>query len=171
MSWEKAASVKETLLLLDSCHPDVVVTDLSLRDSNAIERVRALPLSGHGARVLIMTAFQDSSYAADLLSAGAAGYVLKQQPTADLLAAIDAVASGKRYIPAAVAALLEPMGRSPRLVIVSGRFRLARARCSFVSSGEAIVRKSPERWASLSRPLKPTGPTSVTGWVCEQRVH
>jgi DNA-binding NarL/FixJ family response regulator len=54
-------------------------------------------------RVLIMTGFRDPFAVAEALSADVHGYILKEQPTADLLLAIETVASGGRYVSPLVA--------------------------------------------------------------------
>ncbi len=105
-----AGDVKEALRMLEACRPAVVIADLSLPDSNAIDIVRALEAKRDGARVLIMTGFSQDFYAAELLEAGAAGYIFKHQPTAELFAAIDMVASGKTYVSPAVAQRLREAG-------------------------------------------------------------
>jgi len=120
-----AGTVRDALVLIEGCRPRVVLADLSLPDGNAIDVVRAAQRKPHGPRVLVMTGFRDYFYASEALDAGAAGYVLKQQPTAEVLAAIDAVARGERYVSPGVAGLLrrdrqavepgDPLGRlTPR---------------------------------------------------------
>lgn len=103
-----AASVRETLSLLESCHADLLLADLSLEDGNAIELVRAVRRLRLKTRVLIMTAFRDEFSASEALSAGVGGYLLKEQPTQDLLAAIDTVARGGTYISPIISARLRP---------------------------------------------------------------
>jgi len=103
-----AASVRETLGLLEQCSADLLLADLSLEDGNAIELVRAVRRLRLKTRVLIMTAFRDEFSASEALAAGVGGYLLKEQPTADLLAAIDTVARGGTYISPVIAARLRP---------------------------------------------------------------
>ncbi len=96
-------TVKEALALVRASAPDVVVADLSLQDGNAIEILRALGRDGQRVRTLIMTAYRDDFSVSEALNAGAVGYVFKQQPTSEILAAIEQVAGGKTYLPAALA--------------------------------------------------------------------
>jgi len=49
-------------------------------------------------RVIVITGFSDEFAAAEALSAGANGYVLKSQPTVELLEAIRTVADGRKYV-------------------------------------------------------------------------
>ncbi len=92
------SSIRETLPLLESATPDLLLVDLSLEDGSGIELARALRRSRLKTRVLIITGFRDEFSAAEALSVGVHGYILKEQPTADLLVAIDTVARGGRYI-------------------------------------------------------------------------
>jgi DNA-binding NarL/FixJ family response regulator len=93
-----ASSIRDALPLLDSARPDIVLADLSLGDGSAVELVRALRRGRLKGRVIVITGFSDEFAAAEALSAGATGYVLKSQPTTELLEAIRAVAEGRKYV-------------------------------------------------------------------------
>jgi DNA-binding NarL/FixJ family response regulator len=74
-----------------------------------------------------LTRFTDEAYVRQLLSAGAAGYVLKQSPSTELLRAIRAVAAGQRYLDAKVgettSGRFTPHDKTPRVSTVSDRER------------------------------------------------
>ena len=93
-----ASSIRDALPLLDSARPDIVLADLSLGDGSAVELVRALRRGRLKGRVIVITGFSDEFAAAEALAAGATGYVLKSQPTAELLEAIRTVAEGRKYV-------------------------------------------------------------------------
>jgi DNA-binding NarL/FixJ family response regulator len=93
-----ASSIRDALPLLDSARPDIVLADLSLGDGSAVELVRALRRGRLKGRVIVITGFSDEFAAAEALTAGATGYVLKSQPTVELLEAIRTVAEGRRYV-------------------------------------------------------------------------
>lgn len=76
--------------------PDVVVLDLTMPGMNGLAAARALKTSGSA--VIALTRHDDDAYVQALVAAGAAGYVLKQSPSAELLHAIRAAASGERYL-------------------------------------------------------------------------
>src|SRR5262249_55223703 len=80
-----ASSIRDALPLLDSARPDIVLADLSLGDGSAVELVRALRRGKLKGRVIVITGFSDEFAAAEALTAGANGYVLKSQPTVELL--------------------------------------------------------------------------------------
>ena len=62
-----------------------MLVDLSLEDGSGIELARVLRRSRLKTRVIIITGFRDEFSAAEALSVGVHGYILKEQPTADLL--------------------------------------------------------------------------------------
>jgi DNA-binding NarL/FixJ family response regulator len=93
-----ASSIRDALPLLDSARPDIVLADLSLGDGSAVELVRALRRGRMKGRVIVITGFSDEFAAAEALTAGATGYVLKSQPTSELLDAIRSVAEGRKYV-------------------------------------------------------------------------
>jgi len=93
-----ASSIRDALPLLDSTRPDIVLADLSLGDGSAVELVRALRRGRMKGRVIVITGFSDEFAAAEALTAGATGYVLKSQPTSELLDAIRCVAEGRKYV-------------------------------------------------------------------------
>ena len=93
-----ASSIRDALPLLDSTRPDIVLADLSLGDGSAVELVRALRRGRMKGRVIVITGFSDEFAAAEALTAGATGYVLKSQPTSELLDAIRSVAEGRKYV-------------------------------------------------------------------------
>jgi DNA-binding NarL/FixJ family response regulator len=119
-----ASSVRETLAMLEHCSADLLLADLSLEDGNAIELVRAVRRLRLKTRVLIMTAFRDEFSASEAMSAGVGGYILKEQPTSDLLAAIDTVARGATYVSPIIATRLRP--EAPSETTASGLNRLSR---------------------------------------------
>jgi two-component system, NarL family, response regulator NreC len=82
---ERAAALK----------PDVVVLDLTMPDMNGLATAKALKGS---TTIVALTRHDDDAYVQELIAAGAAGYVLKQSSSAELLQAIRVAASGGRYL-------------------------------------------------------------------------
>src|SRR6185369_8629317 len=86
-----AASIREAIPLLDSTRPDILLLDLSLEDGSGLELARSLYRSRSRTRVLVMTGFGDPFAAKEAMAAGVAGYLLKDQPAADLFVAIEVI--------------------------------------------------------------------------------
>jgi DNA-binding NarL/FixJ family response regulator len=101
-----ACTVGESLPLLERLSPDIVLADLSLSDGSALDLVRWVRRSRQKSRIVVITGFNNNFAAVEALADGAMGYVLKAQPTAELLAAIRTVASGQSYVAPEVAAHL-----------------------------------------------------------------
>jgi two-component system response regulator DesR len=78
--------------------PDVVLTDIEMPEMTGLELAAELKRRGHRARVVILTTFARPGYLRRALEAGAAGYLLKDAPSARLADAIRRVAAGARAI-------------------------------------------------------------------------
>ncbi len=103
--------------------PDVVLLDLSMPRTDAMETIGQLRRECPGAAVVVLTAYQDPAFVASALAAGALGYVVKTSPTGELLAAIRSAQAGRRYLDAAVrdAVRATPAGRRAGRSILSPR--------------------------------------------------
>ena len=102
----EAASGAEVLDYIRKGDVDVVVLDISMPGRSGVDTLRSLKHIRPELPVLILSGFAENLYAVNLLRAGAAGYVSKDAAAAQLVAAIRAVAQGRKYISAAVAQLL-----------------------------------------------------------------
>jgi DNA-binding NarL/FixJ family response regulator len=90
--------------------PDLVLVDVSLKDSDGIELLKELKSQTPDLPVLVVSMHDESLYAERALRAGAGGYVMKQEAPQTLLAAIRAVLSGQVYVSSKMgAALLQRM--------------------------------------------------------------
>jgi DNA-binding NarL/FixJ family response regulator len=113
----RAGSLGDGLPLVASSEPDVVLLDFRLPDGDAIDGVKALAASGDSVPVLVVTAVADETTAVDVLAAGATGYVTKDLPITDLVAALRTAASGGTVVPpsllgAVMGRLRKPSGSS-----------------------------------------------------------
>lgn len=86
--------------------PDVVVMDLSMPGMGGLEAVRRLLAQDAKARVLALSAHEDTAHPQRMLRAGALGYLAKRSAPDELIAAVKAVAAGARYIDAQTAQAL-----------------------------------------------------------------
>ena len=90
----------DAVRLVELYRPDVVLMDVRMPVLDGIEATRAITASeaGEGTRVLILTTFDLDEYAFSALRAGASGFLLKDVPPAELVAAIRTVARGDAVV-------------------------------------------------------------------------
>lgn len=113
----QAADGIETVARAQEVAPDVVVVDISMPKLNGIEVVRRLREVVPAARVLVLTMHQEEEYVLHAVRAGASGYLVKDSPTADLLAAIRALHAGRGWFgPQAARALADQLQNPQRAV-------------------------------------------------------
>lgn len=107
----QAGSAPEAIAEFRRHRPDVTLTDLRLRASCGTQATIAIRGEFPRARIIVLATSDGDAEIQRAMRAGAAAYVLKSMPKAELLAAIRAVHAGKRYLPAEVAArLVEHLG-------------------------------------------------------------
>lgn len=78
--------------------PDLVIVDLSLKDSDGLELIKDLRVSQPKLAVLVVSMHDESLYAERVIRAGARGYITKQEATHNILEAIRCVLAGGIYL-------------------------------------------------------------------------
>jgi DNA-binding NarL/FixJ family response regulator len=78
--------------------PDVVVMAIAMPELNGIEATREIRKACHSTRVVILSMYATSQHVHGAARAGADGYVVKSGETVEIVEAIRAVHSGKRYV-------------------------------------------------------------------------
>ena len=102
---------KEGIEAFRNLRPDVTLMDLRLPDMSGIEVMIAILAEFPQARIVVLTTFQGDAQVQRALQAGAHGYLLKSMAPAQMLATIRLVHTGKKSVPAEVAAgLAEHLG-------------------------------------------------------------
>ena len=86
--------------------PDVVLLDLEMPGGDGVEALERLRERGAAARAIVFTVFDTDERIVDALRAGAAGYLLKGAPRAEIFQAIRTVAAGGSLLAPAVASRL-----------------------------------------------------------------
>ncbi|GAA2210067.1 response regulator transcription factor [Nonomuraea monospora] len=114
----EAATGAEAVDVVLERRPDVVLMDVRMPGMDGIEATRRIK---DVARVLVVTMFDLDAYVYDALRAGASGFLLKDTPPADLLAAVRVVAGGEALLaPTITRRLIEEFTRTPVLPQVKG---------------------------------------------------
>jgi DNA-binding NarL/FixJ family response regulator len=94
----EAGTGEEAVRAATELSPDVVLMDIRMPGMDGIEATRLLPRQ----RVLILTTFGIDEYIINALRAGASGFLLKDAPTEEVVAAVRAVAAGDAVLSAQV---------------------------------------------------------------------
>jgi two-component system nitrate/nitrite response regulator NarL len=114
----EAASGPEALELAQQLAPDLMLVDVGMRGMNGIDLANALRLQHPSIRVLMLSMYDNREYVVSASRAGARGYVLKESPTEEILAAISAVTAGGTYFSAHLAKLVSSAGtETPQLTV------------------------------------------------------
>jgi two-component system NarL family response regulator len=107
-----ATGVRDGMAKLQSLAPDILLADLMLDDGSATEILRLIRSDHLRTRVIVLTGLRDVFSANEALAAGAMGYVLKAQPSRELIEAIESVVAGRRYIAPKIAAQIDAAAKS-----------------------------------------------------------
>lgn len=99
----QAADGVEALALARALAPHVVIADIEMPRMTGLELAAALHREVPGCRVIVLTTFARSGYLRRALEVGAAGYLLKDAPSAQLADAVRRVRAGGRVIDPALA--------------------------------------------------------------------
>jgi two-component system response regulator NreC len=99
----EAADGREAVRLAAQLSPDVVVMDVSMPLLNGIEATRQIRRDSPDVLVLILTVHESEDYVAQLLVAGASGYIIKRAAGDELINAIRAVDQGEAFLYPSVA--------------------------------------------------------------------
>jgi DNA-binding NarL/FixJ family response regulator len=109
----EAGDGAEALALVESTLPDVVLMDLRMPRMDGVAATGAIVSSYPSTRVLVLTTYDTDSEILHAVEAGAAGYLLKDTPHAELLNGIRAAARGETVLAPPVAARLMSRLRTP----------------------------------------------------------
>jgi len=112
----EASNGKEAVEKAARFDPTVVLMDIRMPELDGLEATRRILAADPEARVLVLTTFDLDEYVYEALRAGASGFVLKDDPPEQLIAAVRTVASGDALLsPAITKRVIDEFARIPRL--------------------------------------------------------
>jgi DNA-binding NarL/FixJ family response regulator len=103
----EAENGRQAITVTKKSLPDVVLMDVAMPGLNGVEATRQIVKNVPFCKVLVLTSYGDEDYVAQLLEAGAVGYLVKQSAAADLLKAIRTVYRGNAFFSPSVAKWLK----------------------------------------------------------------
>ena len=109
----EAGNGTEAVARAKAFEPDVVLMDLRMPGMDGVAAIRKMGELGLGARVLVLTTYDNDSDALPAIEAGATGYLLKDAPRDDLLRAVRSAAAGEAVLSPSVATRLLDQVRQP----------------------------------------------------------
>lgn len=111
----EASDGEEAVNQATKLRPDVAILDIAMPKLNGIEATRQIKSLLPSAAILILTAYDNDQYIFGILEAGAAGYLLKNVRSSELVEAIHAVYNGESVLhPIVARKVLQRFGPSPR---------------------------------------------------------
>ena len=118
----EASDGLELLRLLKEISPHLVIMDISMPNLRGLEATREIKILDPGVKVLILTMHKDREYLYHALTAGAEGYLLKEDADGELISAIETLRKGGTFISPLLSAQMadifvekfRPGGESPK---------------------------------------------------------
>lgn len=99
----EAESGEQAIKLYQEHKPYVVIMDITMPGMGGLEAIDRIRAKDEAARILVLSAHEDSVHPKRVLNAGAMGYLTKRSAAEELIKAIHTVAAGKMYLEANVA--------------------------------------------------------------------
>ncbi|MDZ4328424.1 MAG: response regulator transcription factor [Pseudomonas sp.] len=99
----EAENGADAIEMVGRCQPDLLLVDISLKDMNGLELTRLLRSQYPSLKVLVLSMYDNYEYVSESVRSGASGYVLKNAPSREIIAAIEAIASGGTFYSAEIA--------------------------------------------------------------------
>jgi DNA-binding NarL/FixJ family response regulator len=111
----EASNGLEAVAMAGRYDPAVVLMDIRMPEIDGIEATRRILAATRAVRILILTTFGLDEYVYEALRAGASGFVLKDDPAEQLIAAVRTVAAGNALLsPAVTKQVIRKFARMPR---------------------------------------------------------
>ncbi len=160
----EAGSAAEALSLVEELRPDLLLMDVGMKDMNGID-LAALVLQRQPApHVVMLSMYDNPEYVQKALQVGARGYVLKDAPAAEIVAAIEAVSAGGTFLSPAVSKKLF-RNQAPKPLLTPRESEILTA-LGGVNAASRLRATSGSAFA----PWRRTGRASRGGWASRGRL-
>ncbi|MNN02941.1 Transcriptional regulatory protein DegU [compost metagenome] len=93
----EAENGEDAMVMVEHCNPDLLLVDINLPDINGLELTRQIRDKYPTLKVLILSMYDSKEYVSESLRSGASGYVLKNAPSREIVAAIEAIKNGGTF--------------------------------------------------------------------------
>ncbi len=114
-------NIQRAMTLIDQTLPDAAIVDLTLPGSSGLELIKDLKARRLQLPVLVLSMHAEGLYAERALRAGAKGFLSKEEPPAEVIAALRTVLEGRIYASESVTrTILERLGHADEAVPPSG---------------------------------------------------
>ncbi|MFJ3036014.1 response regulator [Curtobacterium pusillum] len=137
----EASTPSTAVALAESLAPELVLMDLQFGQdatgADATRRIRALDAAPY---VLVLTNYDSDGDILGAVEAGASGYLLKDAPPHELVAAVRAAASGQSALAPAIAGRLMARMRSPQVALSAREIEVLRLVAEGASNGDVAAR-------------------------------
>ena len=120
----EAETGEDGIIKFQEIKPDVIVMDITMPGIGGLEAIERIIAKEKNAKILVLSAHEDSVHPKRVLSAGAIGYLTKRSAAEELINAIRTVGSGKKYIESSVAqqlAITQLSGENDPTEVLSDR--------------------------------------------------
>jgi len=101
-----AENGQETVELVRTLRPDVVLLDIKMPVMDGIEALRIIKAENPGVKVIMLTTFAEDKFIVEAMSAAADGFLLKDMPSERVIQTVRDAAAGQMILPSAIAAKL-----------------------------------------------------------------
>ena len=160
----EASNASDAVTFAAQLRPEVVLMDIGMTGLSSFEATRQIRKDRPETHVLFLSMYDDEDYLAECIEVGASGYILKESPAEQLIAAIREVQRGGSYLsPRMLSRLVDDFRmqgrggqvRQPRFGTLTKREREI---LKMLAEGQASKR-SPPASTSASKPSKRTNST------------
>jgi DNA-binding NarL/FixJ family response regulator len=94
---DEAYTGREAVTKAEQLKPDIVILDISMPELNGIEAARSIRKSSPGTEILILSVHYSDQLIREILEAGVRGYIMKSDPDADLINALEKLGNHRPF--------------------------------------------------------------------------